>query len=214
MKKIFGQLIIVLFMTVSAGADPIVFSSRADFDAAFGTLSIENWDSFAAGTTFANGSTVNGITYNSSATMAVVQNTFFNTTPPHGLGRTPTDFFSPGDTMTSTFSPLIQAFGIDINTFADLNGAYSAVTNLGDVVNSFFDPFPGGSTGQFVGFSSGTGFTSVTIQDNTGSFSYTLDTMRFGSVTAVPEAPSLLLLISGLVGIGLIMRSKFLLQAN
>lgn len=88
--------------------------------------------------------------------------------------------------MTFSFGTGLSAFGIDIDTSAT-TGAYSATTNLGDIIASVSDPFPGFSTGNFVGFSSDTPFTSVTISANTG-FTYTLDTLR-----AVPEPGTLAL---------------------
>jgi hypothetical protein len=187
---------IVICVASSARGSIMTFASRAAFDAANPTAIIENWDAFAAGTTFANGSTVNGITYNSSTMVAVVTNAFVTSTSPNGLGRTPINFFDNGDTITFTFTTPVTAFGIDINTFATAAGSYTATTNLGDVALSVFDPFPSApfGTGQFVGFTSDTPFASVTIAEVTG-FTYTLDTLRrvpSGSTGAIPEPYALL----------------------
>ena len=182
---------------VPARAVPTTFASRAAFDAAFPGAQFENWDGFAAGTTFVNGSTVNGITYTSSATMAVVQSTFFVTTSPNGLGRTPGGFFLSGDTITFGFVTPLLAFGIDINTFAATAGAYTATTDTAQVIASVFDPFPGFATGQFVGFSDTTPFSSITIAATT-DFSYTLDTLR---ASPVPESSTSWLMGLSLVGL-------------
>ena len=174
------------------------FSDRAAFDAAFPSIGGEDWDSYSAGTTIANGGTLGGITYTSSAGISIVTSSYTTTTSPNGLGRTPIDFFGAGDSVTFGFAGGITAFGIDINTFATSAGTFTATTSAGDVVFSAYNPFPGISTGQFVGFLSDTAVTSVTITGS--SASYTLDSMRYGSV---PEPSMVLLLGLGLAGFGL-----------
>lgn len=183
-----------------ASAALIVFSNRATFDATFPGATIENWDSYANGTTFPDGSSSAGITYNSSAGDALVTSSFLTTTVPNGLGDTAIGFFQAGDSITFSFAALQSAFGIDVNTFDGVNGGYRAVTNTGEVISSSFDPFPSFSTGQFLGFSTMNPFSSLTISAP-GGFSYTLDTLRH--VTApVPEPASLTLFAMGLVGVG------------
>jgi hypothetical protein len=178
----------------------ITYSSRAAFDAAFPAANFEGWDTFAAGTQFPDGSTTNGITYNSSGpAAAVVDNNFFITSSPNGLGDRANPvgvggFFGATQTMTFTFSQELFAFGIDINTFATTNGAYTATTNNGDVIGSFFNPFPSATTGQFVGFFSTVPFSSVTIAPITG-FTYTLDSLR-----SVPTPEPTSLVVFGLAG--------------
>jgi hypothetical protein len=157
--------------------DTITFLSRNEFDSAFPNALVEDWDTFTAGTTFPNGTTVNGITYNSSSGIAIVTDFFLQTTLPNSLGRTPDEFFAEDDTITFTFDMPISAFGIDINTFDSQDSGYVALTDRGDVFNSIFEPFPGQNTGQFLGFSTETSFNSVTISAP-GGFSYTVDTMR------------------------------------
>jgi PEP-CTERM motif len=194
---------LVLATANTSQAGVISYSTRTAFDAAFPGAMIENWDSFPNGTVFPNGSTVNGITYNSSDGNALVTSSFLTSTPPNGLGETANGFFLSTDTITFTFSHPLSAFGIDINTFATVNGSYMATTNTGDIAASFFDPFPAQATGQFLGFSDTTPFTSVTFSTTAlaGGQPSTLDTLRDQAAIPVPEPSSLALLSLG--GLGL-----------
>ena len=205
---VIGSWLLVASASAASGAT-VTFNSRASFDAAFPGAAIENWDAYSDGLIIPDGSTLNGITYNASGVGdAIVTNAFLPSTLPNGLGSTPSEFFSPPQTMTFGFAGPIFAFGIDINTSATAIGAYQAVTNLGELVLSAFDPFPGATTGQFVGFSTTLPFTSVTISAP-GGFTFTLDTLRFvvaGEV--VPEPASLLLLGTGLAAFAAFVRTR------
>lgn len=187
----------------AASASITTFTNRAGFDAAFSadsTFAVQGWDTYADGTTFTNGVFYDGIAYDSSVNLTVVTDEFRNTSGSNSIGRTPIEFFGQSDTITFTFQSPITFFGIDINTFDGQDGGYTATTNHGDVISSFYDAFPGFSTGQFIGFSSDSFFTSVTIAA-VGGFAYTLDTMRYGGTEpAVIPLPS----ASALAGVGLL----------
>jgi PEP-CTERM motif len=71
---------------------------------------------------------------------------------------------------------------------------------------SFFDPFPGVSTGQFVGFISDTPFSAVTLAAP-GGFTYTLDDLNFVPV-AVPGPATLILVGAGVAGAASWRRSR------
>jgi hypothetical protein len=186
----------LLLAAPAAHATTISFADRTAFDSAFPSEQTEGWDTYAAGTTIANGSTLNGITYSSSDGSSVVTSSFLTSSSPNGLGETTNGFFVVGDSITFSFATSRSAFGIDINTFETAAGAYTATTNLGDVAGSVFDPFPGFGTGEFIGFSTDNPFSSVTITGLTAQ-PYTLDTLR--DVAAVPEPTSIVLLGTGLV---------------
>lgn len=199
---------VLSFSALASQAAITTYTSRSTFDTAFSGSVVENWDGFANGTTIANGSSANGITYNSSSGSSLVTSSYIVSTSPNGLGNTTNGYFGAGEGITFTFAAPVMAFGIDFNTFATAAGAYTATTDLGDVIGSVYDPFAGFSTGEFIGFSSDTGFTSVTIS-NVGGFAYTLDTLRAVDATGnVPEPGSLALAAFALLSLGAASRAR------
>ena len=201
----------------SAHADPIVFQDRVVFAQALGSdpsvvKTVEGWDTYPAGTIFADGSTVNGITYNvSSSGDALIVSTGISLSPPNNLFMTDCPMASACsfrplvDTFTFGFPQPIRAFGITFSsTFAVNNGDYLLTTDRGDVIPSYFDPvFPGFSLGQFAGFISDEPFNSVTVSSTVNAL-YGMDDLVFAR--SVPEPSSLVLLSLGLFGLGLHVR--------
>jgi hypothetical protein len=201
-----GALIALAIVALPAQAAIISSVDRATFQLAVagGMISQENFDAIAVGTILG---VTPDVTYGASGGSPIVTNAFLTSTPPNGLGETSLNFFPPGDSASFTFSSSITAFAIDINTFAGTDGAYIATLNIGDIVTSIFEVFPGFATGQFIGFVSDTPFTSVIISDVTG-LSYTLDTLVYGEASAlvVPEPAALALLGIALLAMALARR--------
>lgn len=209
------KALFALGLSVAAFAGPSYAASitsvdRASFAAAVagGTIDSQDFDSLAAGTILGS---FGGVTYDASAGDALVTSSFLTTTSPNGLGSTSVGFFQSTETATFTFDSAITAFAIDVNTFANTDGAYQALLSTGDVVTSIFEVFPGSFTGQFIGFISSVAFTSVTISAASG-FSYTLDTLVFGDARAVtpviPLPGAIPLLLTGLGGLALVRRKR------
>ena len=191
----------------------VTYTSRSSFntavDAAPGfTKAVETFDEFSNGTLL---TTANGITYSpTNGGTALVTSDYQPLSAPNTLGLQGNGFFTNTDSIQLSFSHPIRAFGISLNTAATDDGAYQASDNLGDTASSGNDPFPGQISGQFVGFTSDTPFTSVT--DGPGSISaqsYTLDDLTIASVSAVPLPGALTLLGSALAALGLLRRRAF-----
>jgi hypothetical protein len=203
-------------LPLTAHASPIIFQDRVVFTAALQNdpslaTTVEGWDTYPAGTVFANGSTVNGITYNVSTGEALVVNTGISLSLPNNLYQNacptlPTCTFRPlVDTFTFGFNQPIRAFGITFSsTFANQNGDYLLTTDRGDVIPSFFDPvFPGFGLGQFAGFISDEPFSQVTVS-STANALYGMDDLIYAR--PVPEPSSLVLLSLGIACLGILCR--------
>ncbi len=205
MKKVTFALAFVLVVAVALSASTITYTDRVSFYAANPGVTVEGWDALANGTLI---NTLNGITYITNDGTALVTNGFLPLSPPNTLGEDVNGFFLATDTMTFVFPSAITVFGISFNTFdASPTGGYTATDNNGNVIPSFFDPFPGFGTGQFVGYSSTVGFTSVTLAAP-GGFAYTLDDLAYGGGTTTPEPGSLILFGSGILGFAGALRRK------
>ena len=190
----------VLLFAGPANAAIVTFLDRAAFGLGVTGEIVETWEDNAVGTVIPDAGTLDGIIYSTSGPDAAVGNLFLALSPPNSLGDVSDGFFSPGETISFTFPGSIIAFGISINTFAQGTGAFSATNSLDDVALSVFDPFPGSSTGQFVGFISDTPFSAVTIAAP-GGFTFTLDDLNVVPV-AIPGPATLILVGAGLAGVG------------
>lgn len=223
-------LIFALFMTIiltagQAQATITSYSSRVNFAATVSWTLVEGWDSYTGwktnpytpGDIIDDGAVIKGITYNyvpdtvkprANVDFLVAyiyrSSTGDNTLAVTGDGSQANPNYFTYDGIQFVFPSPIRAFGIDISTAATTDGTFQAKTNLGEVASSYFDTFPGYDTGQFVGFTSTEDIYSVTLaltDPDNNAHSFTLDTLRY---QPVPLPPSLLLLGSGLAGLGLL----------
>jgi hypothetical protein len=192
-RALIGFLFLVVSKTGLAQVTPFV--SRVSFDAAFPNAAIENWE-YPTGTLFPSGGSLGGISYaTSDGDPLVVTGAFLSSSGFRTLSRVPGGI-SPVVATTFTFAAPVSAFGIDINITAFNSGEYSATTDRGDVILSVYDPIPKGTRnfGHFIGFSSSTPFSSVTISAMSLNYAYALDTLRYvpaPSQTAVPEGSTI-----------------------
>ena len=172
--------------TFSAPGATISNFTRAQFQLAVNGVSVtqQDFDLLSSGSTLG---TLNGVTYSASGGTPLVTSTYLTTTGSNGLGSTSVGFFQSTETATFSFSSAITAFAIDINTFAPTVGDYRATLNIGDIILSKFDVFPGTGTGQFIGFTSNVAFSSITISTAT-NFAYTLDTLVYGDASRVADS--------------------------
>ena len=191
--------ILAASVAVPGHAATLVSLDRDEFGLFSARLEVQDFDSFSAGSTLLDDGF---ISYSTTGGDPLVTSFFLPSTGSNGLGATDVGFFAPTDTLTLTFASEINAFGIDINTFATDDAAYRVVLSTGDDAFSVFDPFAGAGTGQFLGFVSDTPFTSLTLSAESG-FAYTVDTLQSG---AVPEPGTWALLLLGFFGIGAAMR--------
>jgi hypothetical protein len=157
-------------------------------------MKMEGWDAFGSGTVIRSGSTVNDSTYFSPFGDFTVSWLGKSTSPPSTLGagwRPGLSGFFPGESMIFAFEEPSYAFGISFNTFALEAGTYSAVNEFGDGSSSYYDPFPGSDTGQFLGFTSDRLFRTIDLSalpfppgPNTA---WGLDDLTYAVRSSVPE---------------------------
>ncbi len=187
-----GSLALALAVGAPAQASITVYSSRAAFEAAVPGATVETFDEVAAPTTILNGTSFNGVTYTSSTGNPLITSGFTPLSPPNTLGEDVNGYFAGSDTITFTFPNPVTAFGVSINTTDNGTGVFTATDDLGNVVGSSFDPFPGLTTGEFIGYTSTLAFTTETIAAPGGS-SFTLDDLSYFPPNVVPEPSTICL---------------------
>jgi hypothetical protein len=178
-----------------ASATTMTFTSSAAFNLALGgsPVTIEGWDTYALNSTIANGSTLNGVTYNAfpGGTLGRIDNQFNHFGTQSLALRRASDpnpnksFFNPGDLLSISFAKPIYVLGIFFNANFTSAGSLGILsTPIGTVTTG--GPTYDTGTFYFAGLISTTPFTTATIGSNTKrSSSFNLDNLTFTS--SVPD---------------------------
>lgn len=221
-----GVLILGLGVT-SAPAQFVTYTDQAAFLAAIpsgSTTTTTTFDSLTSGTTVANGTAIDGITYTFNPAVAgdqlQITNRFATPSSPNSLGTDVTGNFNQitggSDIIDLAFAHPSNAFGLFFTTAdAVFAGDLVLTTSAGSASNSATasQTFNDGGKAYFVGFTSSTTVSSVQVAYGSGtpagSFFYTIDNVTRSEPAAVPE-PGSLALTGGaaLVAGGLALRQK------
>jgi hypothetical protein len=172
-------------------ATTMTFTSSAAFNLALGgsPVKIEGWDTYALNSTIANGTTLNGVTYNAfpGGTLGRIDNQFNHFGTQSLALRRASDpnpnksFFNPGESLSISFTSPIYALGIFFNANLTRAGSLGILTTpIGTVTTG--GPTRDVATFYFAGLISDTPFTTATIGSNTTrSSSFNLDNLTFTS---------------------------------
>jgi hypothetical protein len=178
-----------------ASATTMTFTSSATFNLALNgnPVTIEGWDTYALNSTIANGTTLNGVTYNAfpGGTLGRIDNQFNHFGTDSLALRRASDpnpnksFFNPGDVLSISFAKPIYILGIFFNAnFTNVGSLGILTTPIGTVTTG--GPTYDTGTFYFAGVISTTPFTTATIGSNTKrSSSFNLDNLTFSS--SVPD---------------------------
>lgn len=198
---------------VTARAATITYTNSAAFFAALGAnpSTTETYEGLTLNSIIADGSTVNGITYNSfpantDGRIDTLYNRIGNQSLALQRGADNAAFFFGGDFMTVTFPFAVNAVGIFFNANTTPLNSLQIQTAVGNAGNgSVYDQ----STLFFVGLISDTSFNSATIGGIAGASAFNLDNLTYvqGQSVPVPDpASTMLLLGTGLAALTAVQR--------
>ena len=207
-------LISFLFLfTSSSQAALLTFTDQASFLAALpGPASTLDFDGLSAGSTIADGDTVDGITfnYNFGGVEMKVSDAYATTSPTNFLGTTDLDILQDGDDFDLSFGSVnaIGMFFITADEMFDGDIALSAGgTSVGLNVADAGTDLGDGGIPYFLGIIDDTNtFTTASITTiGGGFFLYNVDDI---TTAVVPLPGALWLFVSGLLGL-IAVRKKF-----
>lgn len=141
--------------------------------------------------------------------LRVTSNAFWTTSGTHFLGNTDAgnaDQLTSGDSITFSFAQAVHGFGLYVVTTRDTQPGDLSLSAGGHSVSNGALPQAiasgQGDFAYFLGLSASTpaeGFTSVTLSSGTaGFYVFSVDDVRYSSLSAVPEPQGLVLAMAGL----------------
>jgi hypothetical protein len=196
----------------TANAATTTYFSQADFFSALGAAPTitHNFDTEAAGSTIADGGTLDGATYNyslsGSPTPSILIDDFFDTTSASNYLGTDdgSGAFVGGDAFTITFDQTMHAIGLYVIS-ADLifNDDFTITTNSGQSVSNIAlsDVTLLDGDAYFLGLIEddfSLGFDSITLSSIDGGYLFNVDDV---TASPVPLPAAVWLFGSGLLGL-------------
>jgi hypothetical protein len=213
-KSVLGLVLVAVSSRAYAGS--IQITSSAGLSASDTTLNFSGTQSTELGTPVAFGAGGNTLTFSNTGGFEVVQagTSYFDTAFATGTTILYGDgYFGSGGPLTIDFSSPVGQVGLNVEEFADgpytiTFSAYDGSTLLGTFTSSGSDPDGGfASTLSFEGVQAtdGSEITSLVLSDSDG------DDLGLGPISyaaATPEPGTFGLLLTGLAGLGEMVRRK------
>jgi hypothetical protein len=205
-----GAAAATLALSLQAQASVSSHQSLSSFQAGTASQVSADWVDFETpATSLATAAfTVQG-SVGAGTPLRVSTNGLWTSSGTHFLGDTDAgnfDQLNSGDSITFSFAKAVGGFGLYVVTVSDTQaGDLTLSTGVHSVSNG--DPSTAITDGQgsyayFLGLSAGTpaeGFTSFTLSSGTaGFYVFSVDDVRYSSLSAVPEPQGLALALAGL----------------